>query len=93
MTRNGDDRGGGPLVSDRREPRWAEDAGFDRWLEDQLHKAFDPVLGEGLPKDLQELLKRFEPRERPGGESGTAGTPESPGRSRNRVDDANEGSD
>jgi len=36
--------------------------GFDRWLERQLHRLYDDVLAEELPKELAELLNRFESR-------------------------------
>jgi hypothetical protein len=31
---------------------------FRRWLEQQLHKRFDPVLEEPVPDDLLALLQR-----------------------------------
>jgi hypothetical protein len=38
------------------------DAGFDRWLDRQLHKIYDPVLNENVPDDLLRLLEKFEER-------------------------------
>lgn len=41
----------------------SEDAAFDRWLNRQLHKVYDPVLGEPLPADIQSLLDQFDDKD------------------------------
>ena len=41
----------------------SEDAAFDRWLNRQLHKVYDPVLGEPLPADIQSLLDKFDDKD------------------------------
>lgn len=33
---------------------------FDRWLDRQLHRLFDPVLSEEVPDDIMRLLDKFE---------------------------------
>ncbi len=40
-----------------------EDTGFDRWLNRQLHKIYDPILDETIPDDINDLLERFERRD------------------------------
>jgi hypothetical protein len=56
----------------RTEPRdgepSSEDRGFDRWLNRQLHKLYDPVLGEEIPDELSRLLEEFD--QRPNGNNG-----------------------
>jgi hypothetical protein len=37
----------------------AEDRRFDRWLSRRLHEAYDNVLREALPPDLDRLVHRF----------------------------------
>jgi hypothetical protein len=37
----------------------AEDRRFDRWLSRRLHEAYDTVLREALPSDLDRLVHRF----------------------------------
>jgi hypothetical protein len=37
----------------------AEDRRFDRWLSRRLHEAYDNVLREALPPDLDRLVQRF----------------------------------
>jgi hypothetical protein len=37
----------------------AEDRRFDRWLSRRLHEAYDNVLREALPADLDRLVHRF----------------------------------
>jgi hypothetical protein len=36
--------------------------GFDRWLNRQLHRLYDPVLAEDVPDEIMRLLDQFEPR-------------------------------
>lgn len=45
---------------DRNKRRSALDAGFDRWLNTQLHKMYDPVLEERVPDELNRLLEAFD---------------------------------
>jgi Anti-sigma factor NepR len=33
--------------------------GFDRWLNRQLHRIYDPVLGEPVPDEMLRLLDQF----------------------------------
>lgn len=33
--------------------------GFDRWLNRQLHRIYDPVLGEPVPEEMLRLLEQF----------------------------------
>jgi hypothetical protein len=35
------------------------DRGFDRWLNRQLHRIYDPVLGEPVPEEMLRLLDQF----------------------------------
>ena len=35
--------------------------GFDRWLNRQLHRLYDPVLTEAVPDEIMRLLERFDP--------------------------------
>lgn len=44
----------------------ALEAGFERWLNTQLHKMYDPVLEERIPDELSRLLEAFDERP-PGG--------------------------
>ena len=39
--------------------------GFDRWLNRQLHRIYDPVLGEPVPDEMMRLLDQFGPRPQP----------------------------
>ena len=48
---------------DEKDGRVPEDAGFDRWLNRQLHKIYDPILDETIPDDINDLLERFERRD------------------------------
>ena len=34
--------------------------GFDRWLNRQLHRLYDPVLSESVPDEIMRLLERFD---------------------------------
>lgn len=34
--------------------------GFDRWLNRQLHRIYDPVLSEAVPDEIMRLLEEFE---------------------------------
>jgi Anti-sigma factor NepR len=34
--------------------------GFDRWLNGQLHRIYDPVLTEPVPDEIARLLEQFE---------------------------------
>ena len=43
--------------------RVPENTGFDRWLNRQLHKIYDPILDETIPDDINDLLERFERRD------------------------------
>ena len=36
------------------------DAGFDRWLVDQLRKLYDEVLDEEVPEDLVKVVRGFD---------------------------------
>lgn len=40
--------------------RNALDAGFDRWLNKQLHQIYDPVLSEAVPEDMMRLLEELD---------------------------------
>ena len=40
------------------------DAGFDRWLDKQLHRLYDPVLNEDVPDDIARLIEGFAERPR-----------------------------
>lgn len=44
------------------------DRGFDRWLNRQLHRIYDPVLGEPVPDEMLRLLDQFGPPSKPAGE-------------------------
>ena len=35
----------------------SQDPAFRRWLEEQLHQKYDPVLQEAIPNELLSLLK------------------------------------
>jgi Anti-sigma factor NepR len=50
--------GGSDLGSDEA----MEGRGFDRWLNRQLHRHYDPVLGEPVPDEMMRLLTQFDPR-------------------------------
>ena len=39
--------------------------GFDRWLNWQLHRIYDPVLGEPVPDEMLRLLDQFGPKPQP----------------------------
>jgi hypothetical protein len=41
------------------------DRGFDRWLNRQLHRLYDPVLAEAVPDEILRLLEQFEKRPDP----------------------------
>lgn len=34
--------------------------GFDRWLNGQLHRIYDPVLTEPVPDEIARLLEQFD---------------------------------
>lgn len=36
--------------------------GFDHWLNRQLHRLYDPVLGEAVPDEILRLLEQFDER-------------------------------
>jgi hypothetical protein len=57
-------RGRSPGGQDQR-GRSAIDAGFERWLDKQLHRLYDPVLSEQLPDDIARLVEQFAPRPSP----------------------------
>lgn len=52
--RNGQGRAGDRRVTSR------PDAGFDRWLVDQLRKLYDEVLEEEVPEDLVKVVRSFD---------------------------------
>jgi len=56
-----DGNGGGSLGSDGT----MVDRAFDRWLNRQLHRLYDPVLAESVPDDLLRLLDQFDPKPAP----------------------------
>jgi Anti-sigma factor NepR len=35
--------------------------GFDRWLNRQLRRLYDPVLTEAVPEEIMRLVERFDP--------------------------------
>jgi hypothetical protein len=39
--------------------------GFERWLNRQLHRIYDPVLGEPVPDEMLRLLDQFGPKPQP----------------------------
>lgn len=41
------------------------DRAFDRWLNRQLHRLYDPVLVEAVPDEIMRLLEQFETRADP----------------------------
>lgn len=49
------------------------EAGFDRWLNRQLHEIYDPVLNEAIPDEMAKLLDQFEgdPEKTEGGSDGS----------------------
>jgi hypothetical protein len=55
------DNGGSNLGSDEA----MVERGFDRWLNRQLHRIYDPVLGEVMPDELLRLIERFDPKPQP----------------------------
>jgi hypothetical protein len=72
-----DDSGGGHRMGRKMAQRGPAgrrgplDAGFERWLDRQLHDLYDPILNEPIPDDLARLLDRFDSR--PDGQQGPAG--------------------
>jgi len=40
-------------------PGSADDPRFDRWLSRRLHEAYDSVLREDVPADLERLVRQF----------------------------------
>lgn len=54
--RNGQGRAEGRRLS-------RADAGFDRWLVDQLRKLYDEVLEEEVPHDLVKVVRGFDARQ------------------------------
>lgn len=54
--------------------RSAIDAGFERWLDNQLHRLYDPVLNETLPDDIARLIEQFAQKS-PGDKKGGEGDP------------------
>lgn len=49
------------------------DAGFDRWLDRQLHDIYDPVLNEAVPDEIERLLKEFDHKPAEDGGEGAGG--------------------
>lgn len=48
--------------SERMKRRSMLEAGFDRWLNRQLHEIYDPVLNEAVPDEIASLLDQFDPK-------------------------------
>ena len=44
------------------------DAGFDRWLDRQLHDIYDPILNEAVPDEIERLLRELD--HKPAGDGG-----------------------
>ena len=63
----GGSRGGG---RGKRQPS-PLDAGYDRWLDRQLHGYYDPVLDEKLPDDLLKVIAKFDARDPKDGSKGS----------------------
>jgi hypothetical protein len=66
-------RAGREGVDDNRESDVGSDEalverGFDRWLNRQLHRIYDPVLGEPVPDEMLRLLDQFGPKPQPDAE-------------------------
>ena len=59
-----DEKGSKPMKPGRERGRSPTDAGFDRWLDKQLHAWYEPVLHEGIPESLSEILEKFDSRAR-----------------------------
>jgi hypothetical protein len=53
----------GRKVPDRQNGRSPLNAGFDHYVDKQLHAMFDDVLAEPIPADLKRLIDKFETRE------------------------------
>jgi hypothetical protein len=47
--------------------------GFDRWLNRQLHRIYDPVLGEPVPDEMMRLLDQFDAKPQGTAEQDDAG--------------------
>ncbi len=65
------------VMTDRRD---TADPRFDRWLSRRLHEAYDGVLKEQLPEDLDRLMRQFSARQQPESGSGRAPSGNDPGR-------------
>ena len=50
-TQHGDDGANPPS-------RNSQERAFNRWLNEQLRKKYDPVLDESIPDEILELLRR-----------------------------------
>lgn len=46
-----------------RPSRGRSEAGFDRWIVDQLRKLYDEVLDEEVPEDLVKAVRSFDGRQ------------------------------
>lgn len=57
---------GGPQPDDVSSER-----GFERWLNRQLHRLYDPVLSEAVPDEIMRLLDQFDERPKPPGPNGS----------------------
>ncbi|MDX6750698.1 NepR family anti-sigma factor [Geminicoccaceae bacterium 1502E] len=60
-----------PAAGGRHKRPSALEAGFERWLNSQLHKMYDPVLDERIPDELSRLIEAFDerpPKKEPSGE-------------------------
>ena len=58
MAKKTSNQGSGSGSGKGRKSEPTQDELFRRWLEQQLHKRFDPVLEEPVPDDLLSLLRR-----------------------------------
>lgn len=59
------------VMTDRRD---ITDPRFDRWLSRRLHEAYDGVLREQLPSDLEQLVRKLDPHLTPRAVDGDGGT-------------------
>jgi hypothetical protein len=66
MSHKDDDKGRGNLAET---DETMLDRAFDRWLNNQLHRLYDPVLAETVPEEMMRLLEQFETRTGPPSES------------------------
>jgi hypothetical protein len=67
MSKKTDRRGSPAGNGQARQEPVPVDRGFDRWLNRQLHRLYDPVLEEQIPDELARLLEQFEQRTKDGG--------------------------